>query len=138
MRLLRWHVGIIAAVVMALAVAVPAAQAAELDLHALLHGTTAFPNARGHSEYERGNGGREVEINVSGIAKLAGKRVTFFVAGSRIGTALVSSAGRVRIERDTERGQFVPVASAGNGVSARTASGTVIAKGVYHREFDGD
>ena len=136
MRLLRWYVGIIAAVVMALAVAVPAAQAVEIDLHARLAGTAAFPRALGSSEYERGGGGREVEITVNRIAKLAGKRVTFFVAGSKIGTALVSSTGRVHIERETAHGQFVPVASAGSGVSARTASGTIIAKGVYHRDFD--
>jgi hypothetical protein len=138
MRLLRWYVGIIAAVVLALAVAVPVAQAAEIDLHAVLHGTAAFPNARGSSEYERGDGGRDVKVTVTGIRKLAGKRVTFFVAGAKIGTARVSSLGRVHIERDTEHGQFVPKASAGNGVSARTATGKVIAKGIYHRHADGD
>lgn len=138
MRLVRWYVGIIAATVLGLAVAVPAAQAVEIDLHAVLHGTAAFPNARGSSDYERGNGQRDVEVTVTGIRKLAGRQVTFFVAGSKIGTARVSSLGRVHIERDTEHGQFVPRASAGNGVSARTAGGTVIAKGIYHREADGD
>lgn len=138
MRLHRWFVGIVAAAVLALAIAVPAAQAVEVDLHAVLHGTAAFPNARGSSEYERGDGGRDVKVTVVGIRKLAGKQVTFFVAGQKIGTARVSSLGRVHIERDTEHGQFVPRASAGNGVSARTAGGTVIAKGIYHREADGD
>jgi predicted PilT family ATPase len=138
MRLHRRLVGIIATAAIALAVAVPAAQAVEVDLHALLHGTAAFPNARGSSEYERGNGQRDVEVTVTGIRTLAGRQVTFFVAGTKIGTARVSSLGRVHIERDTEHGQSVPKASAGNGVSARTAGGTVIARGIYHRDVDDD
>ena len=136
MRLHRWFVGIVAAAVLGLVVAVPAAQAVEVDLHAVLHGSAAFPNARGSSEYERGNGQRDVTVTVTGIRRLAGKQVTFFVAGTRIGTARVSSLGRVHIERDTEHGQYVPVASAGDTVRVRKADGTLVAGGKYVRVAD--
>jgi hypothetical protein len=63
--------------------------------------------------------------------------VNFFVAGQKIGSAVVSSTGRVHIERETDHGQFVPIASAGSKVSVKH-DGKVIAVGTYFRERDGD
>jgi hypothetical protein len=135
MRLSRWVVASIAAAVLGLAVMVPVALAAEVDLHAHLSGSTAFPRATGFSSYERGDGGREVEVTVRNVGRLTGTRVTFFVAGQRIGTVVVSSAGTAHINREAEHGQFVPFASAGDRVSVkRTSNGHLVARGTYFRE----
>jgi hypothetical protein len=137
MRLFRWLVGPVTALVLALAVMVPVALAVEVDLRAHLHGSTAFPNAVGSSEYDRGGGERDVHVFVSRIGPLAGTRVTFFVAGQRIGTARVTSAGTARIERESDEGQFVPFASAGDRVSVkRTSNGVLVARGTYFRVAD--
>ena len=76
---------------------------------------------------------REVTVTVTNITDLAGKRVVFFVAGKKIGSRLVSSAGTASIERQTIHGQFVPFASAGNYVRVRTLGGEQVALGKYHR-----
>ena len=138
MKALRWITVFGTVLAMSGLLFVSVAQAAEIDLFARLAGSSAFPNATGTSEYDRGAEGRDVEITVRHIAKLAGKRVTFYVAGHKIGTAIVRSTGVAHIERDTEHGQYVPKASAGKGVSARTVGGTVIARGIYHAEVDND
>ena len=52
------------------------AQAAEVDLEARTHSTSAFPNARGHAGYERDGGGREFRPGLAGVRALAGHRVT--------------------------------------------------------------
>ena len=137
MRLLRWVTGLAAVVVLGLAVMVPAALAAEVDLRAHLHGARPFPNAIGTSEYDRGGGERDVSVTVNRLGRIAGHSVNFFVAGEKIGSAVVSSTGRVHIERETDKGQFVPLASAGSKVAVRHA-GKVIARGTYFRETDGD
>ena len=61
--------------------AVPA-QAAEIDLEARMHSTTAFPNARGHAEFENENSGNDFEISIAGVRALAGTRVTVRVHGT--------------------------------------------------------
>jgi hypothetical protein len=137
MRLFKWFVGSIAVVLLSLAVMVPAALAAEVDLRAHLHGAGPFPNAIGTSEYDRGGGERDVSVTVNRLGRIAGHRVNFFVAGQKIGSAVVSSTGRVHIERETDHGQFVPFASAGSKVSVKHA-GVVIAIGTYFRERDND
>lgn len=124
-----------AAIVAAGGVAPAASVAAEVDLHAVLSHSTAFPNATGHSDYERGSAGREVEVTVRHIAKLAGKRVTVYVNYKKVGTMLVNGYGVAHREWDTDRGQYVPYAAAGDPVRVRTASGTLIASGTYHREY---
>lgn len=116
--------------------AAPVAHAADVDLLARLAGSAAFPNATGHSEYERTATEREVEVTVTHIAKLAGKRVSVFVNGKKVGTMLVSSTGRAHREWDTEHGQFVPFASAGDPIKVRKADGTLVAKGTYRRDTD--
>jgi hypothetical protein len=75
-------------------------------------------------------------VTVTHIAKLAGKRVTVFVNFKKVGTMRVSSTGRAHREWDTERGQYVPYASAGDPIRVRTASGKLVAKGIYRRETD--
>lgn len=136
MRVLR-RLGVTAVLLASgFAVAAPAAHAAEVDFFTRLAGSATFPNPSGHSEYDRSAGEREVEVTVTHIAKLAGKRVTVFVNFKKVGTMRVSSIGGAHREWDTDRGQYVPYASAGDPIKVRTASGKLVAKGIYRRETD--
>jgi hypothetical protein len=134
MRPMRWLMGLVILSAITFTVLAPGAQAAEIDLRASLHGSTAFTRATGFSEYDRSSTGREVEVTVRNIGGLAGHSVTVYVSGDRVGTMLVSSAGVAHRQWDTERGQFVPFASAGDSVKVRTAGGTLVASGRYVRE----
>jgi hypothetical protein len=136
MRPLPLVCGLLTAAAIGSAGLAPAANAAtEIDLHSVLSHGKAFPNATGQSEYERGGGHREVEVTVRHIAKLAGKRVTVYVNYKKVGTMLVNQYGTAHREWDTNRGQYVPYASAGNPIRVRTATGTLVASGTYHREY---
>ena len=110
-----------------------AGAATEVDLHAALSHSKAFPRATGHSEYKRGFFGRDVEVTVRHIPSLAGTRVTVFVNLQRVGSMRVNSSGIAHREWDSDRGQFVPRASAGDPVRVRTATGTLVASGRYQR-----
>jgi hypothetical protein len=136
----RWLLGIAAASVTALTLVLPATGAAaatssDPEFNARLHGSTAFPNTRGHSEYERTTHQREVEVTVNNApGRLRGHLVTVFVNRKRVGTMRVNSAGHAEREWNTVRGQFVPFAGSGDPVRVRTASGTLVVSGTYHRE----
>jgi len=62
-------------IALAAATAAPALAAAETDYVASLRQAAQYPSARGHSEYDREGTKREVEVTVSGIRRLAGRRV---------------------------------------------------------------
>lgn len=139
MHLVKWSAGLATAAVMGLTVITPAVSAnaatGDPDFFARLQGSTAFPNARGHSEYERTATHREVEVTVNNLpARLRGHRVTVFVNLKKVGTMLVNSSGHASREWSTERGQSVPFAGAGSPCRVRTASGTLIVSGKYVRE----
>lgn len=110
--------------------------AAEIDYFTWLNAGRQFAAARGNSEYDVQGSRREADVEVSGIGRLAGQRVTVFINGKKIGAMAVSRRGRAEREWSTARGQFVPVAGAGAQVRVRTANGTLIASGRYHREND--
>jgi len=137
----RWLTGLAAATVTTLSLVVPttgAAAATDPEFFARLHGSTHFPNARGHSEYERTSTHREVEVTVNNLpGRLRGHRVTVYVNRKRVGTMRVNSSGHAGREWNTGRGQFVPWAGSGSPVRVRTASNTLIVSGTYHRETDG-
>jgi hypothetical protein len=141
MHPLRWPLGLAAAVT-ALTLVLPATGAAaatrtDPEFFARLHGSTHFPNARGHSEYERTSTHREVEVTVNNLpGRLRGHRVTVYVNRKRVGTMRVNSGGHAEREWNTERGQFVPWAGSGSPVRVRTASNRLIVSGTYHREAD--
>jgi len=118
-------------------IAVPSsALAAETDLIAHLNGSSVYPAASGRSEYESDSDGRDLEVTVTNVIRLAGKRVTVYVSTHKVGTMLVSSTGRAHREWDTERGQAVPAASVGSPVKVRTSSGTLVVLGKYHLDPD--
>lgn len=139
---LRWLLGLAAASVTAMTLVLPATAAAaatssDPEFFATLHGSSAFPNTRGHSEYERTTHRREVEVTVNNAPRrLRGHLVTVFVNGKRVGTMRVNSAGHAEREWSTARGQFVPFAGSGSPVRVRTAGGTLVVSGIYHRESD--
>ena len=102
------------------------AQAVEVDLEARMVSTAAYPNARGHAEYEAENGAREFEIHVRGVRSLAGKLLTVRVHGDFVGRMRVGPYGRAHLERH----HGVPGMAAGHVVRVRTPSGNLVTRGV--------
>ena len=107
-----------------------------VEMHASLSGAKSFPQAHGRSTFERKGSARDVDVTVSGVSRLAGKQVTVFVAGKKVGKMLVSTGGNAHRDFSTEDGEFVPLASAGSKVRIATSNGTLIASGTYHRDVD--
>lgn len=140
MHLVKWPAALATAAVTGLTLVMPAVSASAVtgsdpEFNARLHASPAFPNARGHSEYERTSTHREVEVTVNNLPhRLHGHRVTVYVNLKRVGTMLVNSSGHASREWDTRRGQFVPWAGSGSPCRVRTASGTLIVSGRYVRE----
>ena len=130
MRLSKWISGSFAVVVVALAVAVPTALAADRTRIALKP-SAAFPAATGKATFKARGGERELQIEVEHIRRLAGKRVVFRVGGVRLGTAKVNAFGAARLERNSERGKRVPAIRAGTKVKVRTAAGALIVSGSF-------
>ena len=116
--------------------AASAVASTHVELHASLSGAKSFPHAHGSSTFERKGSVRDVDVTVSGITRLAGKRVTVFVAGKKVGKMLVSAGGTAHRDFSTEDGQAIPLATAGSKVRVRTSSGTLIASGTYQRDVD--
>ena len=123
----------IAATVMATAVVAAPAQArgGGTTITAALHGAAGFPNASGAAKLKRDGAKREFEAEVEHVRSLAGKRLTVFVHGTKVGTMRVGGLGRAELSRSTERGQRVPQASKGNRVNIRTAAGTLVVTGRF-------
>jgi hypothetical protein len=137
---IRWLIGSASAAAMALTLVAPAtgasaAAAADPEFNARLHGSSAFPNTRGHSEYERTAAQREVEVTINNApGRIRGHLVTVYVNRKKVGTMRVNSAGHAEREWKTVRGQFVPWAGSGSPCRVRTASNTLVVSGIYHLE----
>jgi hypothetical protein len=113
-----------------LAVITPVASASS-QRQIALHGTVSFPNAKGSAKYQASSGERELQVEVEHIGVLAGKHVNVFVNGSRLASPVVNRLGKIEVERNTERGQSVPVIRSGSVVRVRTLGGTLIAGGSF-------
>jgi hypothetical protein len=120
-----------AAIMMATAVVAAPAQARGTTITAALHGSAAFPNATGSAKFKKDGAKREFEAEVEHVRSLAGKRLTVFVHGTRVGRMTVGNLGRAHLTRSTELGQSVPQVSAGNRVNVRTAAGNLVATGKF-------
>jgi hypothetical protein len=122
-----------AAIMMATAVVAAPAQArgGGTTITAALHGSAGFPNATGSAKFKKDGAKREFEAQVEHVRSLAGKRVTVFVHGTRVGTMMVGGLGKAHLNRSTELGQSVPQVSAGNRVNVRTAGGALVATGKF-------
>ena len=123
---------LLAAAALVLAVSVPTVLASgDRGTRIVLKAAKAFPAAKGSAKSRARPGERELEIEVEHVHRLAGKRVALFVAGKKLGTAKVNAFGAARIERNSERGRFVPKISAGMGVRVRTAASVLIVRGSF-------
>jgi uncharacterized protein (DUF2141 family) len=107
------------------------AQAGGTKLTAKLTGTKAFPGVSGKATFKRESGQRELEVEIEHAKSLHGKRLAVFVGGKKIGTMVVGQLGNARLDRSTQRGQSVPLVTAGTGVSVHTAAGAAVAKGRF-------
>jgi hypothetical protein len=120
---------LLATAALALAVSVPAVLAKGGDgTRIVLKASKAFPAAKGSAKFKAKPGERQLEAEVEHVRRLAGKRVTFFVGGARLGSAKVGAFGSAQIER---RNAAVPAVSAGTTVSVKTAAGVLIARGAF-------
>ena len=122
---------VLTATVMAAAVVAAPAEARGTTITAALHGSASFPNATGSAKFTKDGTKREFEAQVEHVRSLAGKRLTVFVHGTKVGTMRVGNLGRAHLSRSTELGQSVPQVSAGNRVNVRTACGTLVATGKF-------
>jgi hypothetical protein len=120
---------VLAMAALALAVAVPSVLAAGGGgTRIVLKPVKAFPAAKGSATFKAKAGERELEAEVEHVRRLAGKTVTFFVAGKRLGSARVGALGAAHIER---RNSAVPAVRAGTVVSVKTAGGVLIVRGSF-------
>lgn len=120
---------LLAAAALALAVSVPAVLAKGGDgTRIVLKPAKAFPAAKGSAQFKAKAGERQLEVEVEHVRRLAGKRVTFFVGGQKIGSAKIGALGTAQIER---RNSTAPAVGAGTAVSVKTAGGTLIVRGSF-------
>ena len=120
---------LLAAAALALAVSVPAVLAKGGDgTRIVLKPTKAFPAAKGSATFKAKPGERQLEVEVEHLRRLAGKRVTFFVGGTKLGTERIGLLGAAQLER---RNSAVPAVNAGTAVSAKTAGGVLIVRGSF-------
>ena len=120
---------LLAAAALALAVSVPAVLAKGGDgTRIVLKPTKAFPAAKGSATFKAKPGERQLEVEVEHLRRLAGKRVTFFAGGTKLGTARIGVLGAAQIER---RNSAVPRVNAGTAVSVKTAGRVLIVRGSF-------
>lgn len=120
---------VLAAAALALAVAVPSVLASGGGgIRIVLKPAKAFPAAKGSATFKAKAGERELEAQVEHVRRLAGRTVTFYVGGKRLGSAKVGALGAAHIER---RNGAVPAVNAGTVVSVKTPGGVLIARGSF-------
>jgi hypothetical protein len=148
MRGSRLYLTVLAAVAAMVVLGAPAASAAAAQtspstmccmggthLGGPLYGSSSYPAVRGHAEYQSWNSGRhrEFDIDLWNAGKLAGKTLTVYAGGNKIGTVRVGSGGGCHLHHDTANGQYVPTLSGGATVNVKTGTGTLVASGTLHR-----
>jgi hypothetical protein len=112
----------------ALAIAAPAVQAKGAPgTRIALKSAPAFPGASGKAKFQTQDE-RELEIEVEHVRRLAGKRVSFFVNSTKVGSARVNALGAAQVNR---RGASFPAINAGTRVKVKTAGGKLIVSGRF-------
>lgn len=120
---------ILAATALALAVSVPAVLASGGGgTRIVLKPAKAFPAAKGSATFKAKAGERQLEAEVEHVRRLAGRTVTFYAGGKRLGSAKVGALGAAHLER---RNGAVPAVVAGTVVSVKTAGGALIVRGSF-------
>jgi hypothetical protein len=123
---------LLAAAALLLAVSVPQVLASgDEGTRIVLKSAKAFPAARGSAKFKATAEERELQVEVEHIRRLAGKRVVFVVGGKKVASAKVNRFGAAEINRNGERGQFVPAVRAGTSVKVKTAGGALIVRGSF-------
>src|SRR6266513_1915142 len=112
----------------ALAVAAPAVQAkGGLGTRIALKSSGAFPGASGKAKFQN-EGQRELEIEVEHVRRLAGKRVSFFVNSTKVGSARINGLGAAQVNL---RGASFPSINAGTRVKVKAVAGKLIVSGRF-------
>ena len=120
---------LLAAAALVLAVSVPAVLASGGGgTRIALRSAQAFPAAKGSATFKAKPGERQLEAEVEHVRRLAGRTVTFYVGGKRLGSARVGALGAAHLER---RNGAVPAVRAGTIVSVKTAGGVLVVKGSF-------
>lgn len=119
-------ISVVLAALVAIAFTAPAVQA-ESGTRIVLKPSSAFPGAKGKAKYQV-TGQRELEIEIEHIRRLAGKRVSFFVNSTKVGTSRVNGLGAARVDR---RGSNFPAIKSGTRIKVKTASGVTIVSGRF-------
>jgi predicted PilT family ATPase len=96
-----------------------------------LKSSKAYPAARGAAQYQAQPGQRELQIEVDHIRSLAGKNVSIYVGGVRIGAVRVNSRGVAEIARNSELAQRVLQVHAGTTVTVQTNNAVAVASGTF-------
>jgi hypothetical protein len=123
---------LLAAAALLLAVSVPQVLASGGEgTRIVLKSAKAFPAARGSAKFKATAEERELQVEVEHIRRLAGKRVVFVVGGKKVASARVNRFGAAEVNRNSERGQFVPAVRAGTSVKVKTAGGALIVRGSF-------
>jgi len=124
----RMFIPVAVLVLAALALAAPAVQAkGGPGTRIALKSTGAFPGASGKAKFQN-EGQRELEIEVEHVRRLAGKRVSFFVNSTKVGSARVNGLGAAQVNR---RGASFPTIKAGTRIKVKTAAGKLIVSGRF-------
>ena len=122
-------------VVMMLAVLVAAqpvsAKPKAVIKRAALSGSAAYPGVSGAAKWKSKEGERELEAQIEGAKKLAGKQLAVRIGGKLVGHMKVNALGRARLVKSTQTGQSVPASVAGKAVKIRTSAGTLVASGRF-------
>ena len=100
-----------------------------------MYGSGNYSAIGGHADYWSWDSGkhREFRVDLWSAGKLAGKTLTVYAGGHKIGTMTVASGGGCHLHHDTDDGQYVPTLSGGATVNVKTAGGTLVASGTLHR-----
>lgn len=96
-----------------------------------LSGSAQYPNAKGTAKYKAAGGEREFQVELENAKPLAGKTVNVFANGVKVGSFRVSALGAGRLNRNTDRGQSVPMISGGSAIQIKTQQGVVIVSGSF-------
>ena len=102
-------------------------------LEAVLHGSSTYPNVRGHADYDTGMmGGRHFDMDVWNLGSLAGKTLAVYAGSHHLGDMRVGRGGRCHFGHS---GSGMPNLASGAAVSVRTGGGKVVASGTLHRHY---
>lgn len=106
------------------------AQAQGTSIKITLTAGARFPSAKATAKYSVSSG-REFQVEVENVKVLAGKPLSVYANGLRVGTIVVNSLGAGRLYLSTTRGQIVPLIKTGSPVVIKYGLLLVVAAGRF-------